>query len=143
VAYAGVATRGIALAVDALLIQLVFVIGGALIGLVASLFGTLRPAWLVGSLAAAAWLLLVVMYFVVFWSTVGQTPGMRLMRLRVAREPGESLSAPRALVRLVGLALAIIPLFAGFIPALFDARRRALPDYLAGTAVVYDRSEKR
>jgi len=38
----------------------------------------------------------------------------------------------------IGLFLAIIPLFAGFIPALFDRRRRALPDYLAGTVVVYD-----
>jgi uncharacterized RDD family membrane protein YckC len=38
----------------------------------------------------------------------------------------------------IGLFLAIIPLFAGFVPALFDQRRRALPDYLAGTVVVYD-----
>jgi len=34
--------------------------------------------------------------------------------------------------------LAIIPCFLGFVPALFDRRRRALPDYLAGTEVVYD-----
>jgi len=47
-------------------------------------------------------------------------------------------SVGRAIVRTVGLALAIIPLFAGFIPALFDGRRRALPDYLAGTVVLYD-----
>ena len=26
--------------------------------------------------------------------------------------------------------------FAGFVPALFDAKRRALPDWLAGTVVV-------
>jgi len=44
----------------------------------------------------------------------------------------------RAIVRTVGLALAIIPLFAGFLPALFDERRRALPDYLAGTTVDYE-----
>ena len=41
-------------------------------------------------------------------------------------------------MRTVGLALAIIPLFAGFVPALFDERRRALPDYLAGTVVLHD-----
>ena len=39
---------------------------------------------------------------------------------------------------LIGLALAIIPCFLGFVPALFDRQRRALPDYLAGTVVVYD-----
>ena len=39
---------------------------------------------------------------------------------------------------MVGLVLAIVPLFAGFIPVLFTARRRGLPDFLAGTVVVYD-----
>jgi uncharacterized RDD family membrane protein YckC len=136
--YAGVATRGVALAIDALLAQLIFVIGGALIGLVASLFGHLRPEWLVGVLAGAGWLLVVGTYFVGFWSTAGQTPGMRLMRLRVVDPRGAPPSAGRSSVRLVGLALAIIPLFAGFLPALFDERRRALQDFLAGTVVRYD-----
>jgi hypothetical protein len=34
--------------------------------------------------------------------------------------------------------LAIVPLFAGYLPVLFDGRRRGLPDYLAQTEVVYD-----
>lgn len=136
--YAGLATRGVALVVDALLAQLIFLIGGALIGLVASLFGRLRPEWLVGALAGAAWLLVVATYFVGFWSSTGQTPGMRLMRLRVVDRGGAPPSAGRSLIRLVGLALAIIPLFAGFLPVLFDDRRRALQDLLAGTVVRYD-----
>jgi hypothetical protein len=41
-------------------------------------------------------------------------------------------------VRVVGLAVAIIPFFAGFVPVLFDGRRRGLPDYVAGTVVEYD-----
>ena len=40
-------------------------------------------------------------------------------------------------MRLIGLGLAIIPLFLGFVPVLFDERRRALQDFLAGTVVVY------
>ena len=48
-------------------------------------------------------------------------------------------SVGRSLVRLVGLVLAIVPLFAGFLPVLFNERRRGLPDFLAGTVVVYDR----
>jgi RDD family len=75
---------------------------------------------------------------VIFWSSAGQTPGMRLMHLRVRSAAGGGISVLRAIVRVVGLALAIIPFFAGFIPVLFDRRRRALPDYLAGTVVVYD-----
>ncbi len=136
--YAGVGTRGTALVVDAAIVSLIFVIGGALIGLVASLFGTLHPAWLVAMLAAVGWLLVMVFYFVGFWSSVGQTPGMRLMRVRVVCGVDEVPSGWRSLVRLVGLALAVIPLFAGFLPAVVDARRRDLPDYLAGTTVVYD-----
>lgn len=135
--FGGVGTRGVGLVVDLVLAQLAFLLGGALIGLVASLVGTLRPVWLVGTLVGAGWLIVVVAYFVGFWSTTGQTPGMRLMRLRVVTGAGEE--APgfwRSAVRLVGLALAIVPLFAGFVPVLFDGRRRALQDFLAGTVVV-------
>jgi uncharacterized RDD family membrane protein YckC len=64
---------------------------------------------------------------------------MRMMRVRVLSKRSDSrLTAWQAIVRTIGLALAIIPCFLGFVPALFDRRRRALPDYLAGTVVVYD-----
>jgi uncharacterized RDD family membrane protein YckC len=64
---------------------------------------------------------------------------MRLagVRVRGPRADGR-LTAGRAIVRTLGLALAIIPCFLGFLPALFDSRRRALPDYLANTVVRYD-----
>ena len=138
VPYAGVATRAVALALDLGIVHVLFLVGAALIGLLASLVGELRPEWLVAALAAAAWALSVTTYFVLFWSVTGQTPGMRAMRLRVVVEDtGLPPSLGRALVRLIGLLLAIVPLFAGFLPVLFDARRRALPDYLAGTVVLY------
>ena len=138
VPFAGVGTRGVALATDAIIVTFVFVVGGALIGLVASLFGGLRPTWLAGVLAAVGWALVVVVYFVGFWSTVGQTPGMNLMRVRVVSASGEAPSGWRSLLRLVGLALAVILFFTGFLPALVDARRRALQDFMADTTVVYD-----
>jgi uncharacterized RDD family membrane protein YckC len=62
---------------------------------------------------------------------------MRIMRLRVNHE-GEPPAVWRSIVRLVGIVLAIIPLFAGFLPVLFDPMRRALPDYMAGTTVAYE-----
>jgi uncharacterized RDD family membrane protein YckC len=34
--------------------------------------------------------------------------------------------------------IAIVPFFAGYLPVLFDRRRRGLPDFVAGTEVVYD-----
>ena len=136
--YAGIATRAAALAVDALAALSIFAVGSAVVALIASLVGGIRPQWLAGSLLGLAWIIVGGGYFVLFWSAAGQTPGMRLMRLRVQRPGGGGLTVGRAIVRTVGLALAIIPLFAGFVPALFDDRRRALPDYLAGTVVLHD-----
>jgi uncharacterized RDD family membrane protein YckC len=40
-------------------------------------------------------------------------------------------------LRLIGLVLCIVPLFAGFLPVLVDDRRRGCHDMLAGTVVVY------
>jgi uncharacterized RDD family membrane protein YckC len=137
--FAGVASRGVALVVDAFVIVAgTAVIGGAA-SLVAAVVGGLRPEWLAQTLLSLAGLVIAVGYFVLFWQTAGQTPGMRLMHVRVlSRRNDGRLTAWQAIVRTVGLALAIIPCFLGFVPALFDRRRRALPDYLAGTEVVYD-----
>jgi uncharacterized RDD family membrane protein YckC len=135
--YGGIATRGLAFAADAALVATVLLLGGALVGLVASLFGELRPVWLVGVLAGAAALIVEIVYFAGFWSTIGQTPGMRLMRLRVLTAAGVPPGFWRSVVRLVGLAVAVVPCFAGFLPVLVDDRRRALPDFVAGTVVVY------
>ena len=98
------------------------------------------PDWVDTALVAlggGAYLIWTIAYFTTFWSTTGQTPGDRLMQIRVCRaDDGEHLSVARSVVRLVGLVLAAIPLFAGFLPILFDDRRRGLQDMLAGTVVV-------
>jgi uncharacterized RDD family membrane protein YckC len=136
--YAGVGTRALALATDSLLtIGIYFSVVGV-VALVSSLVGGLRPQWLVGALLGSGWALVAGFYFVLFWSAAGQTPGMRLLRLRVRTSAGGHLSPGRAIVRVVGLVLSIIPMFLGFVPVLFTERRRGLADFLAGTVVVYD-----
>ena len=134
--YGGIATR--ALAIDAAVTLVLFMSVVGVVALVASLVGGLHPDWLVGILLAAGSMLVAGMYFVLFWSAAGQTPGMRLLRIRVRGPAGDSLSIGRSLVRLVGLGLAIVPMFAGFVPVLFSERRRGLPDFLAGTVVLHD-----
>ena len=138
--YGGIATRAIALAIDAALTIVIFMSVVGVTALVASLVGGLRPAWLVGALLASGWMLIVGTYFVLFWSAAGQTPGMRLLSLRVQGPAGHTPSVGRSLVRLVGLVLAIVPMFAGFVPVLFTEKRRGLPDFLAGTVVLHDDS---
>src|SRR4051794_11554809 len=93
--FAGVATRGAALAFDALAAIVIFVTGSAVFALIASLVGGIRPHWLAGTLLGAEWLLVAGGYFVLFWSAAGQTPGMRLMRLRVRRTDGGGISVGR------------------------------------------------
>jgi uncharacterized RDD family membrane protein YckC len=136
--YGGIVTRAIALAIDAAVATVLFMAVVGVTALIGSLVGGLRPEWLVGVLLSVGWSLVAGAYFVLFWSSTGQTPGMRLMGVRVRGPASDSLSIGRSLVRLVGLGLAIVPMFAGFIPVLFTERRRGLHDFLAGTVVVYD-----
>jgi uncharacterized RDD family membrane protein YckC len=137
VPYAGIATRAIALAIDVVIANVIVLCGGAILALVGSLVGDVRLDTLKALLAATAWLAVVGSYFVLFWSTAGQTPGMRLMALRVMTPAGVHPGLARSVVRVAALGLAIVPLFAGFLPVLVDGRRRGLHDMIAGTVVLY------
>jgi uncharacterized RDD family membrane protein YckC len=141
VPYAGVATRAVALAIDVAIAHAIVFAGGAVFALVGSLVGDLQLDTAGRIIAAFAWAAVVGTYFVLFWSTAGQTPGMRVMAVRLMGYDGRHPGVGRSIVRLIGLGLAIIPLFLGFVPALLDARRRALPDFLAGTVVLYAHAE--
>ena len=55
-AYAGLASRAAAFAIDLLLAQIVFLVGTALVALVVSLVGSLRPEWLAQAIAGVAWI---------------------------------------------------------------------------------------
>jgi uncharacterized RDD family membrane protein YckC len=135
--YQGLVTRAIAFAVDAAIINLIALLVGVGVGLALSILSISDTAETVllacGAGAFAVW---TVGYFAVFWSTTGQTPGNRLMRIRVCTDDGTVLSLRRSLVRFAALVLAALPLFAGFLPVLVDDRRRGLHDMLAGTVVV-------
>ena len=125
--------------IDAALAQLAYLVAAGSVALVLELAGGLSPGTVAGSLFGGGWFLVAALYFVAFWSTTGQTPGLRLLKLRVITASGSPPSVLRALVRFGGLILAIIPLLAGFLPVLFDGRRRALQDFMAGTVVVRER----
>ncbi len=134
VPYAGLMARAAAGAIDLGIAGLFALATAGLLALVTSLID-LKPEWLVGTLIGIGWQLVVGFYLVLFWTTIGQTPGMRLMGLRVADARGEPPGFGRSLLRLLGLILAIIPMFAGFLPVLIDDRRRALQDFMASTTV--------
>jgi uncharacterized RDD family membrane protein YckC len=141
VPYAGIATRAVGLALDVVIAQVIVFAGGAVLALVASLVDMSLDNTVASIVAACSWAIVVGTYFVLFWSTAGQTPGMRVMGLRVLTYDGGRPGVGRSVARLIGLGLAIIPLFAGFLPVLVDDRRRGLQDFIAGTIVVYAEAE--
>jgi uncharacterized RDD family membrane protein YckC len=136
--YAGIVSRAIALAIDAAVVQGALLLTAALLGLVASLVGGVTLGTVEQLVAAAAWLVATAAYFVAWWSLTGQTLGQRAMQLVVLTADGTGPPTPmRSTVRVLWLGLCILPLFAGFLPALVDDRRRGLHDIVAGTVVVH------
>lgn len=136
--YGGLVSRTIAFALDVAIVDAAALVVGAVVALALSPF-SLPDAVETILLALAAGLALLwwVAYFAGFWSVAGQTPGDRALGLRVEdASTGATLGWPRALLRLGALVLAVIPLCAGLVPILFDARRRGLHDRLAGTVVI-------
>lgn len=138
--FAGLSARAPALVLDALLAQLCFLVLVGSLALLAALVPHLREPAFAFSGAGVAWLIAETIYFAGFWSTIGQTPGMRLLGVRVRARGGGPPSLPRAVLRFAGLLLAALPLGAGFLTVLFDKRRRALQDLIAGTTVVRARA---
>ncbi len=135
--YVGLATRAIAFALDAAVINVVAIVTALGVSLILSLVHL--PSSLHGfltGLAGAAFILWAVGYFVVFWSATGQTPGARVMQIRMLAADGTVMKPTRAVVRCAGVVLAALPLFAGFVPILFDDRRRGFQDHLARSVVV-------
>jgi uncharacterized RDD family membrane protein YckC len=144
-AYPGLATRTLAFAVDAAIINAVAWLVAAVVALGLSLLGvpgevrTVLAA--IGAVIALGW---TVGYFTFFWSASGQTPGNRVMEISVRNaSTGRPIGAGRAVLRVCLLPLSALPLCAGFLLILVDARRRALHDRLAGTVVVNARADVR
>jgi uncharacterized RDD family membrane protein YckC len=135
--YVGLITRALAFAIDAGIINAVAIVTAAVVSLTFSVVTVPDDVQVVVAAAGGVvYLLWTVGYFVTFWATTGQTPGSRVLRIRVIPASGDRLPPRRAVVRFIGLTLAAIPLFAGFLPILVDDRRRGLHDMLARTVVV-------
>lgn len=86
--------------------------------------------WLVPFLGMAG------LYFVLFIALSGKTPGQKLVRIRVVHRAGGPVGPGRAVVRLAGTALGLVPGGLGSLWMAFDREKRAFHDYLTGTYVV-------
>lgn len=90
-----------------------------------------------GNLAYQAFLALqAVAFFIGFWASGGQTPGMRAWHIRVETIEGRSPPALTAGRRLAAALISAAALGLGFLWILFDADGRAWHDRLSRTRVV-------
>jgi uncharacterized RDD family membrane protein YckC len=132
--YGGVATRTTAFLIDVVLLAFLFLMVTALAGVAASLFGHIG-GWPLATLLVIGWTVAAAAYFVLFWATVGQTPGMRVTRQRVTRTTGTRVGFGRALLRFFVLTFGFALLIVNAVVMLFHGRRRGLHDLAAGTVV--------
>lgn len=106
------------------------------------------PKWVTAIMILVVFVLFA-SYFAVFeWLWNGQTPGKRLMRLRVIREDGRPLTLWEAIARnLLRIADAapgfVIPIYSvGLITIFLNGRDQRIGDIFAGTVVVRERLDE-
>ncbi len=144
---AGFFSRFEAFIVDIFILSLFQLIGSAFIQSILKFFGLTRY-WtniqsLIGNsisqLAIGSTLmgLIVIIYFVFFWTLIGYTPGKALLGLKVVKKDGKKLSFFRSLLRFFAYWVSAIPIFLGFLWILWDSKRQGWHDKIAGTQVIY------
>jgi uncharacterized RDD family membrane protein YckC len=139
---AGLATRLVAFAIDfGLLFALYSLASGVIASVVSFSFGgtlTLAGAIVVGVVAY----LLGGAVLVLFWSLGGQTPGMRVLSIRLMQDGSRDVTLGRAIKRLFALAIALLPLGLGYFWILRDPSRHAWHDTMTHTEVIYDEQQR-
>ena len=79
--------------------------------------------------------LLAGIYFVVFWTLIGRTPGMLLLGMKIVTGDGRRPGFARSLIRYIGYFISALLFCLGFIWIGIDARKQGWHDKLAGTFV--------
>ncbi|MFT3744226.1 MAG: RDD family protein [Pyrinomonadaceae bacterium] len=105
------------------------------------------PKWVIAALIIVLFLIFAG-YFIVFeWLWNGQTPGKKLLKLRVIRDDGRPLTLWEAIARnllRIGDAVPgfILPIYSiGLIVIFLSSRDQRLGDIFAGTVVIRERTD--
>jgi uncharacterized RDD family membrane protein YckC len=136
--YAGIVTRMVGFALDAVTVLVLFALAGQVVEfLVSSLRGqpfALSDHSVVSLVALFTW----GFFYTAYSLTVGgRTFGMGMVGLRVVKQDGRTLDGKHAVIRVLALPLSFLLLGIGLLMILVRYDRRALHDLIAGTAVVY------
>ena len=143
---AGIGSRFMALFLDTLIEVVLYLVLFllTLLWMAGGLFGPSRSIW---------WTAIVTLvifcinwgYHAIFealWK--GQTPGKRWAGIRVIKDSGRPINAFEAIVRNLMRAIDFLPGFygVGVLTMLLNAKNRRLGDYVAGTIVVHETSDR-
>lgn len=141
--YAGFVSRLLAYGIDLTIIVVMLIALGWLVDIVSRLFPTLLidpekiEGWLQLAAVSIVAIVTAAIYYIFFWTLMGQTPGKMLLGLRIISLNGSQLTFWQALRRFIGYFLSALALYAGYWWVLIDNRRQGWHDKLAGTIVVY------
>jgi uncharacterized RDD family membrane protein YckC len=138
--YAGFWIRLVAYLLDAILLNIVFGIIAAILGinLIPADPATIDAEYMgkMGSLELVA-VVVTWLYFALMESSArGATVGKLILGLRVVDDQGARISFLRATGRFFAKIISAVILLIGYIMAAFTDRKRALHDIIAGTLVV-------
>jgi uncharacterized RDD family membrane protein YckC len=119
---AGFGERFVAILIDAILLAIV---------------GAVIRAIFTPAAAALVELVVGVGYYTYFWTSTGQTLGKMAMGLKVVKaDGGDLLDFGGAIIRYIGYIISGIPVFLGFLWALWDPKHDTWHDKIAGTKVI-------
>ena len=124
--YAGPATRLVAWIVDLFVSHALFALFTLTVVVVVDLFTGktvhIQVPAAASASADAVWLFL---YYFISWATVGKTPGMTLIGLRVVRRDGSKLHAGKAAIRTLVFPLSFILFGLGFVGIVVGREQRS------------------
>jgi uncharacterized RDD family membrane protein YckC len=122
--YAGFFPRFFSLLIDGVILAVVQLV----LGLV---FGSINS-----NLGSGLGTLIAVIYDVYFFTSTGQTPGMKLMSIKLVNGSGELLTMGQAIVRVIVAIFSGLVLLLGYLWAIWDANKQTWHDKAAGSFVV-------
>jgi uncharacterized RDD family membrane protein YckC len=130
-AFAGPGARLVAYIVDVIVVSVVVLV---LVVLSVALVVTIPVLAVLPILAV---IVVPLLYFPYYWSRSGQTPGMKMMGIRVVRDrDGGPVTGGQAVLRLIGYWVSGFVFYLGYIWIFIDKRKRGWHDLIAGTVVV-------
>lgn len=146
---ANLGSRSVAFIIDRVIIVLLQIIIGILgllsIGGFEGLLGLSESAFIIIAIVVLIFFMINYGYFFLFeYFYNGQTPGKRLMGIRVIHESGHQVTLLMSLIRnLIRLIDSLGGYVVGILMVYFHPRNKRLGDLVAGTLVVHERASKR